>query len=818
MTFPFRRVGTSFQRSLKILRTRLARTVARATEVFKEITEQALGSKSCGLSVWRSGMAACWIAASLLTMYSGALWAVDATGPEFLVNTFTTNSQINASVARNAGGDFVVAWQSPGQDGSGDGIYAQRYNKTGVAQGAEFQVNTTTSGSQINAAVAMDSGGNFVVAWQDPNGVIAAQRFNAAGVAQGAEIQVNTSGGGPRLPSVAMDTDGDFVVVWDTSNQDGSMAGTFGQRFNAAGVPQGSEFQVNTFTAGNQGIPSVAMDANGNFVVTWISDLQDGDNFGCYAQRYNAAGVPQGAEFRANTVTTGIQSYPVVAMDADGDFVIAWENDQEGSGNGVYAQRYNAAGVQQGAEFRVNTFTNGNQYRPSVAMDAAGDFIVTWLDDNQDGSSSGIFAQSYNASGVPQGSEFRVNTFTTGSQQFPSVAMDAAGNFIVAWQSIQDGSGFGIYAQLYGRSNTPPSDIAISNASVAENSAVNSAVGNFSSTDLDPNDTFAYALVTGTGDTDNASFQIVGNELRTLAVFDFETKSSYSIRVKSTDAGGLTFEKAFTITVTNLVEALSIGSLNASTSSATTGQTIVFTATATSADGGTLTYEWTFSDGTTAIGESVTKAFLAEGTYTAFVTVSNGKGGVTISNTLTLVVSKPEVGNGIDSDGDGISDSFEEAAGTSNSAATARQPHDFAALNVRLRFRTSGKDSIDLRGVLPTTTQDFTGKTAAVDIGGVVALVALDAKGHSAKGDQPIFSIKPIRTTGQAKLRVFFKKGAFNTQFENEGLTNELTPAEGKVVTVPVIVGFEGAMHSGDVKMTYRFFKGSKLASAVKSK
>src|SRR5205807_117302 len=74
----------------------------------------------------------------------------------------------------------------------------------------------------------------------------------------------------------------------------------------------------------------------------------------------------------------------------------------------------------------------------------------------------------------------------------------------------------------------------------------------------DAANTFTYTLVTGTGSTDNASFNIggiSGDSLRTSAVFDFETKSSYSIRVRTTDQGGLFFEKAFTVTINDVNEA-----------------------------------------------------------------------------------------------------------------------------------------------------------------------------------------------------------------------------------------------------------------------
>ncbi|HEX3733752.1 MAG TPA: Ig-like domain-containing protein, partial [Solirubrobacterales bacterium] len=97
--------------------------------------------------------------------------------------------------------------------------------------------------------------------------------------------------------------------------------------------------------------------------------------------------------------------------------------------------------------------------------------------------------------------------------------------------------------------NDPPSNLALSPSSIPENQPVGTAVGSFSSTDPDLGDTHTYTLVTGSGSTDNGSFEISGSELKTKASFDFETKSSYAIRVKTTDAGGLSFEKELTVAV-----------------------------------------------------------------------------------------------------------------------------------------------------------------------------------------------------------------------------------------------------------------------------
>ena len=78
------------------------------------------------------------------------------------------------------------------------------------------------------------------------------------------------------------------------------------------------------------------------------------------------------------------------------------------------------------AAFRVNTTTTKEQVHASVAMDDAGNFVIVWSSKDQDGDNWGIYAQRYNAAGVTQGSEFRVNSYTAKEQLGPSVAMDAA--------------------------------------------------------------------------------------------------------------------------------------------------------------------------------------------------------------------------------------------------------------------------------------------------------------------------------------------------------------------------------------------------------
>ncbi len=377
-------------------------------------------------------------------------------GPEFRINTYTTDPQIRPAVASDSSGNFVVVWQSFFQDGSFISVFGQRYASTGEPLGPEFRVNTYTTDIQAFPAVASDPSGNFVVAWQsyyqDGSSFygVYAQRFASTGAPLGTEFRVNTyTTDSQARPAVASDSSGNFVIVWQSFPQDGSNYGVFGQRYASTGEPLGPEFRVNTYTTNGQREPAVASDSSGNFVVVRQSDLQDGESNGVFGQRYASTGAPLGPEFRVNTHTTNYQGHPGIASDFSGNFVVVWESlQQDGSNFGVFGQRYDGTGAPLGPEFRVNTYTPSSQYHPVVAADSSDNFVVVWQS-FQDGSATGVFGERYASTGAPLGPEFRVNTYTPGFQDNQAVASDSSGNFVVIWQDqSQDGSP-GVFGQRY---------------------------------------------------------------------------------------------------------------------------------------------------------------------------------------------------------------------------------------------------------------------------------------------------------------------------------------------------------------------------------
>jgi hypothetical protein len=380
-------------------------------------------------------------------------------GGEFLVNTYTSGSQLDARPAMEPDGDFVVVWTSVGQDDGG--AFGQRFAASGAPRGGEFQINTYTTGSQRLPALAIGSKGDFVVVWgsvQDGSRYsVQGRRYDASGSGIGGEFLVNTfTTDYQDLPHVGRAVDGRFVVIWTSYSVDGSSFGIAARRFDALGNPIGAEFVVNTYTTGQQIFGDLAVEANGNFVAVWedFGNNRDGSGSAIFGQRYDASGNRLGTEFSVNSYTTGTQRTPSVSVSPAGGFVVAWTSEfGDGSAYGMFSRRFDASGNAVGNDFVVNTYATGNQdgLFGQVAHDALGNFVVTWGGPG-DGYGYGAFAQRFSASGARRGAEFRVNTYTTGSQVLPSVASDSVGNFVVAWVSSfgQDGSGHGIFAQRFG--------------------------------------------------------------------------------------------------------------------------------------------------------------------------------------------------------------------------------------------------------------------------------------------------------------------------------------------------------------------------------
>ncbi|MCA9131577.1 MAG: DUF4347 domain-containing protein, partial [Planctomycetales bacterium] len=224
--------------------------------------------------------------------------------------------------------------------------------------------------------------------------------------------------------AVAMAANGDYVVVWSSNNQSSGWD-VFGQRFNAQGATQGDEFQVNQTSSRDQLYATVGMDASGNFVVAWTQE----DSFGgrdVFAQRFNNLGVRQGIAFQVNDGSLLPRQNASIDVAADGRFVIAWQAFGTFDAGDIYARRFDAAGnALDTSDLAVET-ASGGDYDPVVSINDSGDFAVAWDD------GGGVHIQRFNSNGTTRGGQITADTDNDAGN--PALALNNDGSLVVVWR------------------------------------------------------------------------------------------------------------------------------------------------------------------------------------------------------------------------------------------------------------------------------------------------------------------------------------------------------------------------------------------------
>jgi hypothetical protein len=168
---------------------------------------------------------------------------------------------------------------------------------------------------------------------------------------------------------------------------------------------------------------------------------------GVFAQRFAADGTPTGPEFRVNVSEVGKQYYPSVAMMADGGFVIAFHtSDAEDRDFEVMARRFDAEGVGE-PEFQMNTWTDSLQKMVRITATPAG-FAAVWESRGQDGDGEGVYARRYDPVLGVDAEEFMVSDSGTGWQRSPSVAAAADGRIVYVWHENDPYGNFVIRSQV----------------------------------------------------------------------------------------------------------------------------------------------------------------------------------------------------------------------------------------------------------------------------------------------------------------------------------------------------------------------------------
>jgi hypothetical protein len=403
--------------------------------------------------------------------------SVTRQGSEFSILGSLPGDQVWPSLSLSPSGGCIF-WQDNWIDRKGGGVGTTLLD-TSFNAGRTLRVNKVVTGIQLKPQVQLlASNNNIIFVWQgsvtvggipniyariSKNSVKDATTYGTNFI--GADIQVNTYTADQQVdPAVAALPDGSAIITWSSYGEDGSLWGVYARRITAKGTAlkadnNGStkQFLVNQFTLNNQRSPAVAALANGNYVISWVSEQErSAGSVDIYARIFTPDGVPVTDEILVDS-GTNICNNPAVAALNDGGFTAVWaEQDALVATNSwdIWGRAFSASGSPETSDFRINTYLYGDQYQPKIAAGPSGSLVV-WTSLGEDGSREGVYGRFLAGGTQVSGSEFRINTTTANSQMHPAVAWNGVDHFFVVWTSFVGTSGFDLFGQAYVLSSSP---------------------------------------------------------------------------------------------------------------------------------------------------------------------------------------------------------------------------------------------------------------------------------------------------------------------------------------------------------------------------
>ncbi|HEU5123271.1 MAG TPA: hypothetical protein VFW05_04315 [Verrucomicrobiae bacterium] len=349
----------------------------------------------------------------------------NAAGAPFVVSSAwkskATGDQDKPQIAVLPDGGAVIVWQG-GKSGARR-IYARFINSSGKLNRSDIRVSRHPRNDQIDPAVAVLSDGTVVIVWSsfDQDGSrqgVFAQRFSSAGKKIRREFKINDFvENNQRTPSIAALADGGFVVIWISESQRSlTSVDVMARLFDASGVPSGTEFFVNTTSSNLCANPSVAAAAQGGFAVTWGQNdnvvltagsvngtfvdapqtTRSTNSWDIYGRVFDNSGLPSSDAFRVNSYSYGDQYVPHVIASGENYFGIWTSLGEDGSWEGVFGQLFSSSGDLVGQPIPVNTTTLSRQMQPAAAADGAGSILTVWSSFNVGGTFDfDLFAQKF---------------------------------------------------------------------------------------------------------------------------------------------------------------------------------------------------------------------------------------------------------------------------------------------------------------------------------------------------------------------------------------------------------------------------------------
>jgi len=347
-------------------------------------------------------------------------------------NVFTSSAQENVTFDVDpVSGNIVAVWDSRRQEAGTYGVYARILDSFGRPVSPEIHINDFVKGTQNHPAVSFDSQGGIWFAWQstgqDGSGTgIVARRFNADFTEATGEIAVNVNREGPQAdPVIASNNDGQVMIAWETPSTfvlaAPGVSEIHARLFNADGTPSTDELHLNsTLENGSSRTASLIFVAKTDeFVLTWSQMEETNDSAVVYAQRYSAAGAPVGDYFAVSPTDDGrFHVEPTISADADGRLAFAWMTSEDDFGYSVSLRRFNADGSPMDEAFRT-VAPASKEWKSGVAIATANDgrLAVAYNRFAPDRTYDSVFARFYNSDGRPESDQpVQINKETKGRQ------------------------------------------------------------------------------------------------------------------------------------------------------------------------------------------------------------------------------------------------------------------------------------------------------------------------------------------------------------------------------------------------------------------
>ncbi|RXJ74005.1 hypothetical protein CS022_04965 [Veronia nyctiphanis] len=233
-----------------------------------------------------------------------------------------------------------------------------------------------------------------------------------------------------EFPTSAYFSDGSYVVAWQSYDQDGDDYGIFAQHFDAEGNKIGSEYQLNSTTEESQFSVSITVFDDDTFMASW-SNYPDssGSPNEILGQKFNKSGEAISEEIDFEVSTDSNYQSSITEL-SDGGYVMTWHS-YESSTPVVKSQRFDADGNKEGSEITVNT-TEGARYAETEAFSDGG-YVVSWHSSGFNGTGSGIATQRFDSEGNKVGGETVISSAVSNDQEYASITVLDDDSYVVVW-------------------------------------------------------------------------------------------------------------------------------------------------------------------------------------------------------------------------------------------------------------------------------------------------------------------------------------------------------------------------------------------------